>query len=149
MKKILIILILLLSVSSFFGQTTTKPFYKLTYFSDSLYKISDFGGNVTVEQNPKLEQLMTNFSLAYRNQHQKIFQIQIYFGSGRSGRARAQSIKSVFEAKHPGIPTTLIFEEPYFKVRVGEFSNRIDAERLKAQIADEYDKMFIVEDFEK
>lgn len=149
MKKILVILIILFSVSSFYGQTTTKPFYKLTYFSDSLYKISDYGGIVSIEQNPKLEQLMTNFSTAYRNQHQKIFQIQIYFGSGRDGRAQAQSIKSAFEAKHAGISTALIFEEPYFKVRVGEFSNRIDAERLKAQLVQEYDKIFIVENYEK
>ena len=149
MKKIIILSIFVFSVSSIFAQTTTKPFYKLSYFSDSLMPINDYGGTVTVEENPQLEQLMTNFAIAYRNRHQRIWRVQIYFGSGRKGRVRAQNIRANFEAKHPGISTVMVFQEPYFKVRVGEFSNRLDAERLKAQIIDDYNKIFIVEDYER
>ncbi|MEA3450733.1 MAG: SPOR domain-containing protein [Bacteroidota bacterium] len=109
----------------------------------------DYGGDVVVVQDQKLEKLMTNFSIAYRNQNQKIWRVQIFFGNGRAGRIQAQGVKSNFEARHPGIVAVLVFEEPYFKVRVGEFTNRLDAERLKAQILEEYDKLFIIETYEK
>ncbi len=148
-KKIIILLIFVFCISPIFAQTSVKPFYKLSYFNDSLMSINDYGGDVTVEENPQLEQLMTNFAIAYRNQHQKIWRIQIFFGSGRKGRIRAQNIKANFEAQHPGISTIMVFQEPYFKVRVGEFTNKLDAERLKAQLSDDYDKLFIVEDYER
>lgn len=149
LKKIVLFLIVFLSVSSLYAQYESKPFFKLSYFSDSLMSNRDYGGDVVVVQDQKLEKLMTNFSIAYRNQNQKIWRVQIFFGNGRAGRIQAQGVKSNFEARHPGIVAVLVFEEPYFKVRVGEFTNRLDAERLKAQILEEYDKLFIIETYEK
>lgn len=149
LKKIVVLLIVILSVNSLSAQYESKPFYKLSYFTDSLMVNRDYGGDVTIVQDAKLEKLMTNFSIAYRNQNQKIWRVQIYFGNGRAGRIQAQGIKANFEARHPGIVAVLVFDEPYFKVRVGEFANRLDAERLKAQIFEEYEKLFIIETYER
>ncbi len=130
-----------------FSQTLTKSFYDVSYFQDTLFTHND-EGNVVIIEDAKLEQTISNFSKAYKRQPEKIWRVQIYFGSGKTGRIAAQTIKNNFEAKHPGIPAYLVFEEPYFKVRVGDFANRIDAERLKAQLIEDYDKLFIVEDID-
>jgi hypothetical protein len=145
-KNIFLAIILIFATVSTKAQTITKAFYKLSFFNDSTYSLSDYGGKVNITEDTRLEQTISNFSTAFKSQPEKIYRVQIYFGMGRKGRVQAQSIKSNFEAKHPGIIAKIVFQEPYFKVRVGEFRKRIDAERLKAQLVDDYDKIFIIED---
>lgn len=146
MKKTILLLIVFAFNFSLFAQDETKNFSELTYFTDTLgISIVSNGGNVTITQDARLEQLMYNYSKAYKRKDQKVYKVQIYFGSGRSGRASAQSIRNNFETNHPGVPTSLIFEEPYFKVQVGDFDKKIDAERLKMQLIEDYTQLFIVE----
>ena len=145
MKRIFFVTIFFLINNFLFGQLVSKSFYDVEFFRDTLFTHND-EGNVVITEDAKLEQTITNFSRAYKRQPEKIWRVQIYFGSGITGRVAAQTIKSNFEAKHPGVPAYLVFEEPYFKVRVGAFSKRIDAERLKAQLLEDYDKLFIIED---
>ncbi len=147
MKKILLLSLTLFFSLGIFAQETTKNFADLTYFQDTLGASCVSGtGNVTITQDTRLEQLMTNYARAFKRQHQTVWRVQIYFGTGRSGRAHAQSIKNNFESSHPGTSAYLIFEEPYFKVRVGNYSTRLDAERLKIQLSEDYSSLFIVED---
>ncbi len=146
MRKIFLI-IFIFSGSLLFSQSQTKNFNDLTFLVDSMgNSVANEGGDVEVFYDIKLEKAITNFSKAYKRKEKKVWRVQIYFGTGRSGRASAKSIKKNFEAAHPEVPSYLIFEEPYFKVRVGDFDTRLDAERLKLQIIEEYDKIFIVED---
>ncbi len=145
MKKIILSILILVVAGGVYAQTSTKNFTELTYMQDSL-GMSMSGGNVEVTQDVKLEQLLTNYSKAFKLKQDRLWRVQIYFGIGRSARFTAQGIKENFEAKHPGVPAYLIFEEPYFKVKVGDFYNKLDAERLKAMLAEDYDKLFITED---
>ncbi|MBN2664678.1 MAG: SPOR domain-containing protein [Bacteroidales bacterium] len=147
MNKLILVLIFIIVNLSMFAQDQTKNFSELFYLQDTLGNtIANNGGDVTIFQDARLEQLMYNYSKAFKRQPQKTWRVQIYFGTGRNGRASAQSIRNNFEVDHPGVPTYLIFEEPYFKVRVGDFDNKIDAERLKMQLIEDYSQLFIVED---
>jgi len=147
MNKIVLTLIIVFLSISIFSQDQTKDFSELAFFQDTLgVSVVSSGGDVTVFQDARLEQLMYNYSKAYKRKQQKVFRVQIYFGSGRSGRSRAQNIKNDFETNHPGIPVVITFEEPYFKVKVGDFDKKIDAERLKMQLIEDYSQIFIVED---
>lgn len=147
MKKTLFLIILLFIKGYLISQSVTKPLDELEFFKDtSLTYNSTYGGNVVVTADAKLEKIIYNYKLAYKSQPETYWKVQIYFGTGASGRSAAQSIQNKFNAKHPEIPSEIVFEEPYFKVRVGKFENKFDAERLKAQLKDEYDKLFIVED---
>lgn len=147
MNKLLLIFVFIVVNISLFAQDQTKKFDDLLYFQDTLGNtIANSGGNITIIQDARLEQLMFNYSKAYKRKSQKTWRVQIYFGTGRSGRASAQAVRNNFEVNYPGIPTYLIFEEPYFKVRVGDFDTKIDAERLKMQLIEDYSQLFIVED---
>ncbi|MBN2892137.1 MAG: hypothetical protein JXL97_09735 [Bacteroidales bacterium] len=145
MKKTVLAILILFLAFGMFAQETTKNFTELSYMQDSL-GISDNGGKVTVTQDVKLEQLMYNYTKAFKRQPDKVWRVQIYFGIGREARFRAQDIKENFENNHPGVPTYLVFEEPHFKVKVGDFDTKLDAERLKAQLEEEYGTLFITED---
>jgi len=147
MKRTLLALILILTGTLAFSQDQTKAFSDLKFFKDStgVSSVSN-GGSVTIVQDAKLEDVIYNYSRAFKSKPQKVWRVQIYFGQGRNGRAGAQSIKTNFENDYPGIPTYMIFEEPYFKVRVGDFDTRLEAESLKLKLLEEFDKIFIVED---
>ena len=140
MKKTILIITLIALATSLSAQTTTKNFTELTYLQDSI-GMTDNGGKVEITQEVKLEQLMNNYSKAFKRKPDRIWRVQIYFGIGRESRFRAQSIKENFEKNHPGVPAYLVFEEPYFKVKVGSFDTKLDAERLKNQLSEDYTKL--------
>ncbi len=148
MKNLYFIALFFLLASGAYSQTITKNFEELTYMQDSI-GVSSSGGEVVVIQDAKLEQIITNYSNAFKRKPDKIYRVQIYFGIGRDGRFKAQNIKDGFERDHPGIPAYLIFEEPYFKIKVGDFDTKLDAERLKSQLIESYETIFITEDIDE
>ncbi len=148
MKKIILTIILFSTIIRMFSQETTKNFTELSYMQDSL-GMTENGGNVTVTQDEKLEIVINNFSKAFKLKPEKVWRVQIYFGIGREARIKAQNIKKNFEKEHVNISAYLVFEEPYFKVKVGDFETKLDAERFKTLIINDYQTLFITEDIQE
>jgi hypothetical protein len=71
------------------------------------------------------------------------YRIQIYFGSVRQ---KATDIKLDFTDKHNDVATYLTYQQPNFKVRVGDFRTRLEAQRFLKSMEGEYTTMFIVPD---
>ncbi len=88
-------------------------------------------------------------------QHKKIneenntipgYRVQIYSDSGSGAKLRTQREQRKFIDKYTEIGSYLVYEEPYFKLRVGNFRTRLDARRLLEEISSEYSYAFIVPD---
>ena len=75
------------------------------------------------------------------------YRIQIFFDSGNTSKQAAMNAKKRFETRFPEIETYISFEEPNYKVRVGNFRNKLEAERCLNKIASAYPNAFIVPDF--
>ena len=71
------------------------------------------------------------------------YRIQIYFGSERKG---ALDAKTKFLQAYPETEVYLIYQQPYFKVRAGDFRDRFEAHALYKKLLTEFDKVFIVPD---
>ena len=71
------------------------------------------------------------------------YRVQIYFGSVRQ---KASEVKLDFTGKHPEIMAYLTYSAPNFKVRVGDFSTRLQAQKLFKSIEGQYPTCFIVPD---
>lgn len=71
------------------------------------------------------------------------FRIQIFFGSERKA---AQDAKNKFTQNYPGYDTYLIYQQPYFKVRVGDFRTKLEAHALFKKVLPEFDRVFIIPD---
>ena len=76
------------------------------------------------------------------------FRIQIFFDSGNNSKSAAITTMNEFISKHPKIEAYLMFQEPNYKVRVGDFRNRMDAQRFLHKIIEDYPNAFIVKDSE-
>jgi hypothetical protein len=71
------------------------------------------------------------------------YRIQIYFGSDR---VKAQEIRTEFMRTFPEQGAYLIYQQPNFKVRVGDFRTRIEAQGFLKSLYDRYVPSFIVSD---
>ncbi|PIF53727.1 SPOR domain-containing protein [Flavobacterium sp. 2] len=97
--------------------------------------------NLTVNQDPKFEQLLNekrkfNTSISTNDS----YRIQIF--SGKSEEAK--KTLSDFKREYSTIDGTIIFNTPNYKVIVGSFKSRIEAERNLADIKKKYKNVFLL-----
>lgn len=106
---------------------TEKMFLKVLF---SILVFSNFNTlfaqEVTVTQDPKLEQLLNekrkvNASITINNQ----YKIQVFNGS--SEETKKTLIQ--FKKENKNYDATIVFSTPIYKVWVGNFKTRIEAER--------------------
>ncbi|HRS54065.1 MAG TPA: SPOR domain-containing protein, partial [Bacteroidales bacterium] len=71
----------------------------------------------------------------------------IYFDSGNNSKSRAYEVKHSFTLNYPDVDVYILFEAPYYKVRVGNFRTRLDAYSFFRKISAKYPDAFIVKDF--
>jgi len=72
------------------------------------------------------------------------YRIQIFFDSGNHSKSRAYAKKSNFILKYPHIRAYITYQSPNYKVRVGDFRTKLDAERFKQEILEEYPSAFSI-----
>lgn len=71
------------------------------------------------------------------------YRVQIYFGGNRP---KASETKLDFMSKYPDCPAYLSYQQPNYKVRVGDFRNRFDALQFMKKIQGDYPTTFVVPD---
>jgi len=71
------------------------------------------------------------------------YRVQIYFGGVRQ---KAVEVKLDFSGKHASIASYLLYSAPNFKVRVGDFPTRLEAQGFLKSIDGQYPTSFIVQD---
>lgn len=71
------------------------------------------------------------------------YRIQIFFGSERK---EALDARTKFLQLFPETEAYLVYQAPYFKVRVGDYRNKLEAQAVYRTVLNEFDKIFIVPD---
>ena len=75
------------------------------------------------------------------------FRIRIYSESGLGAKQEQQQIRARFLSLYPGIDAYNRYDEPYFKIYVGDCRTRSDALKLHDRISKEFPNSFIQEDY--
>jgi hypothetical protein len=75
------------------------------------------------------------------------FRIQIHSFSGNSSRSNATSTQTKFMSTFRDSKAYVIFQTPYYVVRVGNFRTRLEAEAYRHRIMSEYPEAYIVKDY--
>ncbi|MDW8850389.1 SPOR domain-containing protein [Flavobacterium sp. MMLR14_040] len=117
-----------------------KVFLTLTMITLA-YNINAQDQNLTLTQDPKFDQLLNdkrkiNTSLTTND----TYKIQIF--SGKSEEAK--KTLTDFKREYNNIDGTIIFNTPNYKVLVGNFKTRIEAERNLAEIKKKYKSVFLI-----
>ncbi|PCJ97944.1 MAG: translation initiation factor IF-2 [Flavobacteriaceae bacterium] len=89
-------------------------------------------GVVTIEQDDKINTLLNIYKSV--NENSDLYRIQVFFGS----HDKAQNIKSEVDIDFPGWYSKIDFESPSYRVRVGRFSSKLEAERKLMEVRKKY-----------
>ena len=104
----------------------------------------DGKGMVTVMRDSSIELLLRrNAALNETRQSMTGYRAQIYFGTDRT---KASEMKTEFKKDHPDIEVYLVYQQPNFKVRVGDYKTRLEAVKAMQLISAIYPTSFIVKD---
>ena len=93
-------------------------------------------GNSTVNADPNIETLL-NYKFAEKNNAN--YKIQLYYGSLN----KAHNVLSKFNSKHSEWPGKIEYETPNYKVWVGNYQTRIEADKALIQISKNFPSAFI------
>lgn len=98
-------------------------------------------GKVSIDQDPRIEKLIAYNSELNKTNNEKRFRIQIYNGTLEG----AEKAEKDFHEKFDDISCNISFETPNYKVRVGKFRNRLEADRYLMKVRQEYPSAFLLQ----
>lgn len=102
--------------------------------SDSLQQ------KTTIVKDSRIDLLGETYKATYSL---KGYRVQIYSGNKRQP---ANQTRASFLRVHPKTKAHLDYEQPYYKVRVGDFKTKMEALKYKNFISKEFPNSFIVRD---
>ena len=130
MKKVFLVLISLICILNSYSQ------------SDSL---KAFAADSGIIQDKKVNELVLKHVLINEAKRGTIkgYRVQIHFGPER---AKALEVKSKFNTQYHEVASYLDYQQPYYKIRVGDFRTKLEAYKLLQEISGDFPGAFIVTD---
>jgi len=109
-------------------------------FLSTLFIAQTNGKGIVIVKDKKIDELIQNKSNTKKNSTSG-YRVQIYFSTNKSelNDERLKFIKS-----HPRIETYITYDAPNYLLRVGDFSEKNDAEKFKKEIFKEFPDNFLV-----
>jgi hypothetical protein len=99
---------------------------------------------VKLISDPKLDSLVSkNIEINKSQQTIDGYRIQLFSGSERNN---ANALRTRFKTDYPDENVYLIYQQPYFKLRVGDYRNLIEAQEMYLQLQKTFDQLLIVPD---
>ncbi len=106
------------------------------------------GGTLSIIQEPNIELSLKDYIKKKSSEKgMNGYRVQIFFGTGHNSRNNAYQVRNNFASKYQDIQAHVIFQEPYFKVRVGDFRNKSEALKVLKSIEKDFEGAFIVKDY--
>ena len=126
MKRILCLIIFMTTVSLGFAQSR---------------------GSLHVDQDSRIESLIAKQRSLYKiDSSYNGYRIHIFMEIGNEALDHAKAVKAQFERAFPDIPIYLTYVEPHFRLRAGDFRNRVEAEKCLRQIKPRFKEAFVTQD---
>lgn len=86
------------------------------------------------------EILVLKSKMTESNELNERYKIQLFSGATLE---EANKIRGKFKEKHPKHPASIEYQTPNYKVWVGDFRDRLEAERLFIAIKDDFKSSFV------
>ncbi len=104
-------------------------------------------GTVKIYQDSRVDTLVARH-IRYNQAHQEMdgYRIQIFFDAGNNSLSRAQRVVDEFMTLYPSDTAYISFSEPYYKVRVGDFRTRLEAQGYQQRIQRDFPNAFVIKD---
>jgi hypothetical protein len=104
-------------------------------------------GNTEIVQDPRVDDLVKkHIQINQVLNTMDGFRIQVFSDSGNNSKNRAQAVQEEFQARFPGTGIYLTFKSPNYRVRLGDFRTKLDAQRFLIELTADYPNAFIIAD---
>ena len=88
-------------------------------------------GNVNIIKDYRVDYLLDkHLSIAKYEQTIDGYRVQIFFDAGNNSQTNANHSRTEFMKRQPDVEAYIIFDSPYYKVRVGDFRTRLEAQHF-------------------
>lgn len=105
-------------------------------------------GAVTIKQDAYIANMLDLHVLQNaKNPGMQGFRIRIFFELGQMARKNSEESMRVFMEKYPGVKVYQSYDNPYWKISVGDFRSRESAQKFYQQLLADYPKAFIIPDW--
>ena len=98
---------------------------------------------VTVREDAQAARAVKELSSGETQLRFRGYRVCIFFDNGQDARAGAFAAEALFKETYPGIMVYPVYENPYFKVVVGNCLTAEEAIILKGKIASTFPKAFV------
>ena len=104
-------------------------------------------GSLNIEQDDRIESLIAKQRIIYRMDSSfSGYRVHVFMEIGNEALQHAEEIQMQFEKEFPDIPIYLTYSEPYFRLRAGNFRNRVEAEQCLRRIKPMFKEAFVTAD---
>jgi len=102
---------------------------------------------VIIHVDPRIDRMIERLIAANKGkQGVDGYRIQIFFNSGPEARDEANRLKAKILSDYPGVPVYIIFQSPFYKVRIGDFRTKNDALGTYYSLKRKFPSAYIVKD---
>lgn len=149
-KRILAVLAVLAALSfQAAGQNTSSV--DSTLVGRSIFNLlpSREKGNkatVTIRQSPEIKEAFNRQVAANASKRVVVYRIRIYNDNKQNARSASESAMNRFKAMYPGVAAYRSYVNPFFKVTVGNFHSRPEADRMLQQLRGSFPTAFVVKE---
>ena len=113
----------------------------------AMFGIAQNIGSVSIDQDSRIEDLIAKQRrLYYVDSSFSGYRIHVFMEIGNDALKHAEEVKRQFERAFPDIPIYLTYAEPYFRLRAGNFRNRVEAEKCLRRIKPRFKEAFVTAD---
>jgi cell division protein FtsN len=122
-----------LSARTFYTKVCVmKALVSLTMLVGCFFFSTAQNGQISIEQDSKITELLEVYKSA--NSSTDYYTVQIGFGS----YAKAENLKSQADLDFPGWYSKIVFDSPTYRVHIGRFKTKLEAERRFLEVRKKY-----------
>ena len=119
----------------------------LSWFVLSFASFAQETGSVRVEQDARIENLLRKqLEVHAIDSASNGYRIHIFMEIGNEALTHAEEVRKRFEETFPEIPIYLSYSEPYFRLRAGDFRNRVEAQQCLLRVKHVFGEAFVIAD---
>lgn len=101
-------------------------------------------GRVVIQQDPRIADYAVRFNESFsKRKGVPGYRVRIFSASGRDARQKMVSENTRFIRLYENVMTYTQYDPPYWKIYVGDFYTRSEAEKFKQQIIGQFPRAFI------
>ena len=124
-----------------------RIFCLFMFFAWASFAFAQSHGSLHIDQDSRIESLIAKQRSLYKvDSSFSGYRIHIFMEIGNEALDHAKATKSRFERAFPDIPIYLTYVEPYFRLRAGDFRNRVEAEKCLRRIKPRFKEAFVTAD---